>query len=384
MLSHYVTMSQKYKQERIQRHEFKHNHTNNKKTICVVGSGWGGYTFVKHINHSKYNVKVISPDKQFTYTPLLSKLATHGNIHITKNIEKANKQSNTNFIQDSIVDVNFKNKNIIGNNGEKYDYDYLVLAHGAIVNTFGIDGVDEHCNFLKKYDDAEKLRNKLNNLNNNARIAIIGTGPVGSELIGHLLKRNNFKFDIFAIDGLPKPLNMCSDDLSNYTMNLWKNNGVKMYFNNFVKSIDDKNISFNDFKLSYDVAVWCGGVKMNQLTKTLLGKLGISSRRGIPINQYLKVKSDTCNDVFAVGDCCDYDNNDVKLLPLAQVAAQQGEYLANEFNTDFAKNKKFNYNDNGLLCFVGDNNSVYQNKYFEIKGKITNLFGNLFHYFNTL
>ena len=46
------------------------------------------------------------------------------------------------------------------------------------------------------------------------------------------------KFNIYAVDGLSKPLNMYSDEISSYVLKIWKDNNVKLYFNNFVNKID--------------------------------------------------------------------------------------------------------------------------------------------------
>lgn len=40
-------------------------------------------------------------------------------------------------------------ENLVGNNDFSLEYDFLVIALGAKVNTFNTPGVLEHCHFLK-------------------------------------------------------------------------------------------------------------------------------------------------------------------------------------------------------------------------------------------
>lgn len=42
-----------------------------KKKVVVLGTGWAGTSFLKDLDCSKYEVKVISPRNYFAFTPLL-------------------------------------------------------------------------------------------------------------------------------------------------------------------------------------------------------------------------------------------------------------------------------------------------------------------------
>lgn len=42
-----------------------------KKKVAVLGTGWAGTSFLKDLDCSKYEVKVISPRNYFAFTPLL-------------------------------------------------------------------------------------------------------------------------------------------------------------------------------------------------------------------------------------------------------------------------------------------------------------------------
>ena len=140
--------------------------------------------------------------------------------------------------------------------------------------------------------------------------------------------------------------------------------------------MDNKNINFKDSIINYDMAFWCGGIKKNKLTETILKDLNIENKFGIPVDNKLKIKSGNINNVYAIGDCS-YSSNP----PTAQVSYQQGKYLANQFNYDL--NEKFKYKPKGQICYIGNGNSVYDYKntiYF--KGKITGYLNNFIHIYN--
>lgn len=42
-----------------------------KKKLLVLGTGWAGTSFLKNLDCSQYEVKVISPRNYFAFTPLL-------------------------------------------------------------------------------------------------------------------------------------------------------------------------------------------------------------------------------------------------------------------------------------------------------------------------
>ncbi|CAI5495354.1 unnamed protein product [Closterium sp. Naga37s-1] len=75
-------------------------------------------------------------------------------------------------------------------------YDMLVVAVGAVPNTFNVPGVQQHCHFLKSLDDAEAIRNTLIDRFEAAslpgieaeeqhrllHVVVVGGGPTGVEV----------------------------------------------------------------------------------------------------------------------------------------------------------------------------------------------------------
>ncbi len=341
----------------------------SKNKIYVVGSGWGSSSFVKNVDTSKYEVTVVSPSNNFTYTPLLANQIKDENT-LEIDIKSLN---NINYKKGKVINVNFKENKLITDNNE-YSYDYLVLSHGSEINTFGIDGVNENCYFIKSTEDTSKIKCKLNDLPSGSKIAVIGCSLTGSEIIGNLIDYK--KFNIYAVDGLNRPLSTFNNQISNYALNLWKINSVNLYFSNFVNKIDKNKIYFKNKTVDYDMAIWCGGIKISKLSNYINKLLNLECKFGIPVNKNLKVLN--TNNVYAIGDCA-YSNNP----PTAQVASQQGIYLARYFNNNFNGND-FKFNNKGQICYIGNGMSVYQNNKVYFTGKLTGYFNKVVHLYNSI
>lgn len=340
------------------------------KKILIIGSGWAGSSFVKHIDTDKYDVTVVSLNKNFLYTPLLANSIFYKK-SLTYDIQNINKVK---YNYGYVNDIDFKNNNLFVED-KKINYDYLVLANGSEVNTFNIDGVNKNCLFLKDESDIKVIREKISNLPKNANIAVIGCGPTGSELIGNLMDLK--KFNIYAIDGVKLPLITYNNNISKYTYNLWDRYNVNLLFGNFVNKIDEDKIYFANDTLKYDLAFWCGGVKISELSNNINKKLNLECKFGIPVNEYLQVNN--TKNVYAIGDCS-FNKNP----PIAQVAYQEGKYLAYNFNKGLKDTKPFTFENKGKICYVGNEESVFQNKYFSAKGKLVGYLNNFIHFYNLI
>jgi len=349
--------------------------TNNKKTICVIGLGWASTGFLKNIDTKKYNVHVISKNSSFLYTPLLAQ-----NIKNNRNLELEidDINNNINYTKDEVIDIDFKN-NIIytKNNNSKICYDFLIFSHGADTNTFNIQGVNENCYFLKLNEDADIIRKKLILLPKFSNIVVIGCGLTGSEVIGTLIDYS--KFNIYAIDALQRPLNIFDEKLSIQAIKLWSKNNVNTFFGYSVSLIDKNTIQFknNSKSINYDMVLWCGGIKMSQFSIHMQKKLKLSCTKGIPVDLSLKVNDQ--KNIWAIGDCA-YSGH----APTAQVAFQQGKYLAGQFNSEFKNANYFKYIHKGQICYIGDKKSVYQNSFFKTGGNITYYLNNFIHLYNSV
>ncbi|KAF8320308.1 NADH dehydrogenase [Clavulina sp. PMI_390] len=354
-----------------------------KKTIVVLGSGWGATSLLKSIDNEDYNVVVISPRNYFLFTPLLPSVAigtldARSIIQPTRYITR-HKGRAVHVYEAEATDVDPVNKTVTfkdtspikGKQSEgTIRYDYLVYAVGAETQTFNIPGVKEHSCFMKELRDAEKLRQSVMDCIESAAVefedpnsqvdvdrllhmVVVGGGPTGVELSGELHDfivddlKNWYpeladKVRVTLIEALPNVLPMFSKQLISYTESTFKENKINILTRTMVKEIKEQSVIVQNEKkelveIPFGVLVWAAGNVGRPLTRNLMAKIGAaqSNKRGLDVDEFLQLKG--TDGIFALGDC-----TATTYAPTAQVASQQGTYLARQL-TQIAK--KENYED---------------------------------------
>lgn len=340
-----------------------------KKTLVVLGSGWGATSFLKNLDTEEFNVIVISPRNYFLFTPLLPSV-TVGTLEARSLIQPTrfitrHKKRNVLVYEAQGQDVDPINKTVTfadnseiqgGSSTVTINYDYLVYAVGCENQTFGIKGVTDHACFLKELSDADKVRQRLMDCIETAafpgqteeevdrlmHMVVVGGGPTGVEYAGEL---HDFLIDdlrkwypeiadklrITLIEALPNVLPAFSKELIRYTESTFKENKIEVLTRTMVKDVGQKAVLVQDAnkeerEIPYGLLVWATGNTSRPITRNLLAKLPNiqTQRRGIVVDDYLSMLG--ADGVFAIGDC-----TATQYAPTAQVASQQGQYLAQVF-----------------------------------------------------
>lgn len=147
---------------------FSASKTLARQKLVILGTGWGSYSVLKHIDKKIFDVIVVSPRNHFLFTPLLCS-TTVGTLEFRSIIESVR---NTGFRDEhhfqlaEATKLYPEERRLICKstlNGEELElnYDKLVIGVGAVSNTFGVPGVYEHAFFLKEIADARKIRNQI-------------------------------------------------------------------------------------------------------------------------------------------------------------------------------------------------------------------------------
>jgi NADH:ubiquinone reductase (non-electrogenic) len=241
-------------------------------------------------------------------------------------------------------------------------YDKLVIAVGAENATFGIPGVREHSCFLKEIGDAQQIRKRIMDCVETAtfkdqspeeverllHMVVVGGGPTGVEFAGELqdffdqdikkwVPEISDKFHVTLVEALPNVLPSFSKQLIEYTESTFKEEKITIKTKTAVKKVTDKTIEAEstgpDGKkstevMSYGLLVWATGNAVRPVVKDLMSQIPAQkdSRRGLAVNEYLVVQG--TKDIWATGDCAV-----AGYAPTAQVASQEGAFLARLFNT---------------------------------------------------
>ncbi|KAH6893407.1 hypothetical protein B0T10DRAFT_482195 [Thelonectria olida] len=344
-----------------------------KKTLVILGTGWGSVGLLKNLDTENYNVIVVSPRNYFLFTPLLPSCTTglieHRSImEPVRSILRSKKAAAKYYeAEASSVDPERKVVRIVDNAHGKtgaeteIPYDMLVVGVGAENATFGIPGVRENSCFLKEIGDAQLIRKKIMDCVERAsfkdqtqeeidrlmHMVVVGGGPTGVEFAGELrdffeedikklIPDISHRFKVTLIEALPNVLPSFSKQLIEYTEQTMREENIDIKLKTMVKRVTEETVeaeaqgpdgSKELIKIPYGLLVWATGNAMRPLVRDLIGKIPAqkNSRRGLAVNEYLVVQG--THDIWAVGDCAV-----AGYAPTAQVASQEGTFLARLFN----------------------------------------------------
>lgn len=241
-------------------------------------------------------------------------------------------------------------------------FDMLVVGVGAENATFGIPGVREHSCFLKEVGDAQQIRKRIMDCVETAtfkdqtqdeverllHMVVVGGGPTGVEFAGELqdffiedlkkwIPEIKNKFHITLVEALPNVLPMFSKQLIDYTEKTFKEEHISIRTKTMVKNVTDKTIEAEVTlpdgtkqmeTIPYGLLVWATGNAIRPVVKDLMSQIPAqkNARRGLEVNEYLVVNG--TENIWGVGDCAI-----ANYAPTAQVASQEGAFLARLFNT---------------------------------------------------
>ena len=265
-------------------------------------------------------------------------------------------------------------------------FDMLVVGVGAENATFGIEGVRDHSCFLKEVGDAQKIRKRIMDCVESAsfkdqspeerkrllHMVVVGGGPTGVEFAGELqdffeqdlrkwVPEITDNFHVTLVEAMDKVLPMFSKQLIDYTEKTFKEESISIRTNTMVKKVNDRTIEAEWKKadgtkvkesIPYGLLVWATGNAVRPVVKDLMSQIPAqkNSRRGLEVNEYLVVNG--TENIWAVGDCAI-----ANYAPTAQVASQEGAFLARMFNA-LAKTETIN----NELAALSDNQAKEMDK----------------------
>ncbi|XP_042395523.1 external alternative NAD(P)H-ubiquinone oxidoreductase B2, mitochondrial-like [Zingiber officinale] len=316
-----------------------------KKKVLVLGTGWAGTTFLRNVDSSMYDVQVISPRNYFAFTPLLPSV-TCGTVEPRSIVEPIrriikNKGGEIKFWEAECLKIDPEKKQVLcqtdigtnfeGNGEFVVNYDYLVIAVGAKVNTFNIPGVEQHCYFLKEVEDAQKIRRSVINCfekatlpyldeEERARIlhfVVIGGGPSGVEFAAELhdfVTEDLAKLyptvqnlvNITVLETAEHILTMFDKRITEFAEKKFQRDGIDLKTGFKVVKVSDKaitteNVSRGETSIPYGMAVWSAGIGPRPVILDFMRKIGQGNRRAVATDEWLRVRG--CDGVYAVGDC---------------------------------------------------------------------------------
>ncbi|KAB8271156.1 pyridine nucleotide-disulfide oxidoreductase-domain-containing protein [Aspergillus minisclerotigenes] len=326
----------------------------SKPTIAIIGSGWGGYNLAHSLNTRDSHVVVVSPEATSSITPLLASAACGlFNSQLAQESIRR-KHLDVQYVKASACDIRFEEKIIIcqpafdslKNLRFELSYDKVVIAPGCSTNT-NTPGVNEHAFMVKNVNDANAIRD---NINENLEIALLPT-------IGEDQQRKLLHIAIASVtvhDVAPNILAPFDRKLSEYAQKALQKYKVEIKVNSHIVNVTEDTIETReDGTLSYGLLIWATGNKQRPLVDQLnVMKSGPGLKRILTDDRLCVVGTNGAivPDAYAIGDAADIDNA-TTYLARALNSAASGQTI-----------EPFTYHQRPLVMYTGASNGVIMGK----------------------
>ena len=373
-----------------------------KHKVVVIGGGFGGLTLVKKLAYEPVEVLLIDRSNHHLFQPLLYQVATGGlspaNIAMPLRT-LVRYQSNCKSILGEVASVDVKKQEVVLTDGDRFGFDTLVVAAGAVTSYFNHPEWADNSVGLKSLDDALKIRGRIlrsferaersGDAQEQARLltfVVVGGGPTGVEMAGaiaelaHHSMRNEFRnikpesARVILVEGQSRPLTMFREDLSAQACKDLERLGVELRMGVQVKAVsaDEIELSTGEKILTHTV-IWAAGVSGNPLGTAISQATGVALARGqrIPVGADCSVSGHP--NIFVIGDLAAFTpQGETQTLPgVAPVATQQAQYVGKLIHNRLNGNPApppFSYFDKGSMATIGRGRAIAQVKGFGMTG----------------
>lgn len=363
----------------------------DKPRVVIIGGGFAGVELAKALRYAQVQVVMIDGQNFHTFQPLLYQVATAG-IEPASIVYPFRKifedQPNFYFRMADALSVDTE-KQIVETSIGYVQYDFLVVATGAVTNFYGNPEIQQKAIAIKTIEDALALRNTIltnfekalqikdeQQLNSLMDFVIVGGGPTGVEIAGALseLRKHVFpkdypelnfvNMDIHLIQSGTQLLKGMSNEAASEAKTLLEKAGVKLWLNCRVKSYDGFKVQLDTGEsLCTRTLIWAAGV-----TGTIVdGFVSTAVLKGnrLKVDGYNRVEG--YSNIFAIGDIAamvTHENPEGHAM-MAQPAIQQGEWLGKNLKRSLEGKElqPFRYKDQGSMATIGRNQAVADLKF---------------------
>ena len=275
--------------------------------VIIVGNGIAGITCARHIRkQSNFEITVISSESKYFYsrTALMYIYMGHMKWEHTKPYEDHFWEKNRiNLLQAHVQQVLPDENKIKLNNGEKLEYDFLVIATGSSSNKFGWPGQDlQGVQGLYNLQDLQTMQDNTQGIKH---AVVVGGGLIGIETVEMLLSRNITV--TFLVREKSFWDNILPGEESEMINKLIFHHKVDLQLETELKEIKSSDgtkvtsvVTSKGEEISCGFVVLTVGVSPNI---SFLKESGIETDRGVLVDNNFRTNS---SNVFAVGDCAQF------------------------------------------------------------------------------
>ena len=354
--------------------------------LVVLGCGFGGYSLLYRLRRRReLDVTVVSPRNYFLFYPLLAS-ATVGTVEFRSITEPVPRRlRHVRLIQATAQSIDFAARRVscraaVGEDRFDIPYDLLVVAVGAGVADYGVEGVFEHALPLKSVADARAIRKAILDRIADAEVpdltaaelarrltfVVCGGGPTGVEVaaeISDLIDRELAHGEprlaaaarVVLVEALDRLLTGFDEALAGYAREHFLREGIEVRLHAKVESIGPRIVRLaGGEEIPCGLVVWAGGNAPLPFVRDLAAPA--DERGRLLVDDRLRLAGH--EDVYALGDCA--SDPDHPLPATAQAAQQQGRYLGRALRRRLAGDEPepFRFKSSGMLAYIGGNQAL--------------------------
>jgi NADH dehydrogenase len=365
--------------------------------VVIVGAGFAGLACAKALGNTPVRVTVIDRANYHLFVPLLYQVATAAlsPADIARPIRRIlGRYRNINVVLGDVTGIDTKARTVRTNAGQVFTYDRLVVATGSRYSYFGHSEWAANAKGPRSLEDARFIRTKLLTAFERAdatedaaerdclmTVIVVGGGPTGVEMAGavaelarHSLARDFRRIDprqarILLVEASPRLLASFPQSLADYAERELRKLGVEVLLGQPVENITAQGAIVGGRMIEAGTVVWgagieaAPGVRMLGVPLDRLGRVAVAADLSVP----------ELSGVYVLGDSSIALGEDGKPLPaLAQVAAQQGDYLGRALAARFRGKdvKPFRFHNRGNTAVIGRNAAVFDFGSWRLKGRV--------------
>jgi NADH dehydrogenase len=356
--------------------------------VLILGGGFAGVGVARALKGADVDVVVVDRHNYHMFQPLLYQVATalldvSAVAHPLRGL--FHDQPNVAVFQATVKAIDLERREVTFAEMPPQSYDYLVVALGAKVNYFGVEGAEQHGFPLYTLPDAVRVREHiLKRWEAAARdpslaaqgalnVVVVGGGPTGVESAGALaeLYQTNFARDyptlsqddarVTLVEAAPHLFSMFKKDLRTYARKALEKRGVQVLLGETVTSVTADEVRLESGTvLPAQTLVWGAGLQAHPLGDAL--GVELESGRRVPVDLDLRVAGHP--ELFVIGDLAwitDAETGEV-LPQLGSVALQAGGHAGKNIArlAEGKETKPFSYHDKGTMATIGRGAGVIQ------------------------
>jgi NADH:ubiquinone reductase (H+-translocating) len=365
--------------------------------VVIIGAGFAGLACAKALGNAPARVTLIDRTNYHLFVPLLYQVATAAlsPADIARPIRRIlGRCRNIDVVLGEVTATDTNARMLTTSTGLVGPYDKLVVATGSRYSYFGHPEWAAHAKGPRSLEDARFIRTRLLTAFERAdsttdqaerdrlmTIIVVGGGPTGVEMAGsvaelarHALARDFRHIDprqarILLVEAGPRLLASFPQSLAEYAKRALEKLGVTVMLGQPVENISADCAMVGGRMISAGTVIWgagieaAPGVKMLGLPLDRAGRVSVGPDLSVP----------GLPGVYVLGDSAAALDADGKPLPaLAQVAAQQGDYLGRVLAAEARGRplgKPFRFRNRGNTAIIGRNAAVFDFGKWQLKGR---------------